>query len=189
MEFNLRKARKLEQTIQSHVDEMKIAVETDVRALGEDHEREQKVRAARTELLAQKSLRESLIRARFEIRRMIGQLNEQTGLNSLMTRREEVQALLKLKLSDAEACDLVQMKDLAEARKRQLEKGESGYHSGVTVRIPVPSEEDISRFRAEAAELRRELEDLEDQLSQKNIGAKLTLSAEVVALLRSQDLL
>ena len=189
MQINLRKARKLEQKIQSQVEAMPNETVVQVRALGSSEERDHKVAIARVELLNQKKLREDLLSARFMIRRLIAAANGKAGMNDLMNRREEIAALLKLSLSTAQTFDASVMSDEAEARRLQIAKGDSGYLSGVFVSAPVAHKEDIEQFKAESSRLKRELEELEDELSQKNLGVKISLPSEAVSLLKSQDLI
>ena len=188
MELNLRKARKLEAKIQAKIDLIVPQGEVEVRALANEATRLNTIGEARKKFLNDIELRNKLVSARFTIRRLVGQANENTGINALVTRREEVQQLLRHAIPTLAFNDANKMEDEALARKIRVEKGESGYNSSTGITVMVATEQDVNDFRKNHAELLKQLDDIEDQLSQKNIGVKVTLPTDVVSLLKSQDL-
>lgn len=189
MEINLRKARKLEAKIQAYIDLINPVTETTVRSLGNEADRLNTMALARKTFLNQLELRTKLTNARFTIRRLIGQANEATGINALITRREEIQQGLRYAVPTVAFYNAYEVEDEAKARRLRVEKGEAGYNTSTSISVNVATEQDVIGFRQAAAELTRQLEDVEDQLSQKNVGVKITLAADVVSLLKSSDLL
>ncbi len=189
MELNLRKARKLEAKIQAFIDLINPVTETTVRSLGNEADRLNAMALARKTFLNQLELRNQLTTARFTIRRLVGQANEATGINALITRREEIQQRLRHAIPTVAFYNATEVEDEARARKIRVEKGETGYNTSTSIAVNVATELDVANFKREASELVRQLEDVEDQLSQKNVGVKITLAADVVSLLKSSDLL
>lgn len=188
MELNLRKARKLEQKIQSHVAKMSVKTSTTVRAMGELEDRMSKVEEARQQALTTYELRKRLTEARFAIRNMIAQANDQVGINALMNEREQLKELLSQYSVVEEVFSAESMEDDAKAKRIQLDKGENSYHFSTGVSVSVLTESDTSEIKDARAALLKRLEDVEDELSQKNVGAKVTLSEDIVTLLQSQGL-
>jgi len=189
MELNLRKARKLEQKIQAYVNKMEVKTTTEVRVMATPEDRKSAVTEARQSLLANGQRRIDLINARFTIRKAIGQTNEVVGINELMAKREELQELLKHATASVEVVDLSTLEDEVTASKVQIEQGKESYGRRATlVSTPVATNEDLKLFKNEEANIKRQLEDVEDQLSQKNLGAKVKLSDDTVALLKTVGL-
>lgn len=190
MELNLRKARKLEQKIQAYVEKMQLKSSINVRVMADAASRQETLQQGRIEFLSDGQRQKELIQTRFAIRQLIGQINEGIGINSLMNKREELQELLKRVSSGVDVLNLAEVEDDVAASKVQIEQGKESYgRRGTVVAAPVSTKEDLELFKNEEAEIKRQLEDVEDQLSQKNLGAKLTLSDDAVALLKSCGLI
>lgn len=189
MDLNLRKARKLEQKIQSHVDSMKLNSEVSVRALSDAISRKQTLDQARQEFLAEGQKQQDLIKARFEIRRLIGNANQTTGINDLMNQREMLQELLAKSSAKVSTVDLAQLEDEVILVQNQVSKGTERYGTKVSVNSAVSTDSDIQLFKKEESDVKNQLEDVEDQLSQKNLGVTITLSDDVTSLLQSNGLL
>lgn len=191
MELSLRKARKLEAKIQATADSLPLSQTLKVRALASSEERAVGLAYARGVYNASLQTQKDLIKARFAIRDSIAQANAAVGINSLMAQRELIQGLLSKSTAAVEALDLAEAEDMANAKKNSLEKGESrGYgEASVTIALPVSTKEDVESFRKNDVDLKKQLEDIEDQLSQKNLGAKISLEDSTVSLLQSVGLL
>jgi hypothetical protein len=189
MKLNLRKARKLEQAITKAIESLMAHPTCDVRVMASEQDRLSFLKEKRESFLANRTLRCDLVKARFEIRKMIGQCNQDAGLSNLMCKREELQDLLKIVSLETTVLDLAHLSDQVTAKKVVLEKGESRYDSGVTVATSVLTEDDCNEIKKQTSGLKREIEKLEDELSQLNLGAKITLCDELVTLLSSQDLI
>lgn len=188
-EINLRKARKLEQKIQAFVDSMKIESSIKVRAMSSSQDRKDALNQARMNLLADGQKQRDLIKARFSIRNLIGKANQDTGINDLMNQREMLQALLAKSSAKVETVNLNEIDDEASYRQNQITKGERGYGDTVTFTSPVATQSDLELFKREDQSVKNQLEDVEDQLSQKNLGAVVTLDDDTVSLLQANGLL
>ncbi|NJO48106.1 MAG: hypothetical protein HC840_00155 [Leptolyngbyaceae cyanobacterium RM2_2_4] len=191
MELSLRKARKLEAKIQATADSLPLSQAIKVRALASSEERAVALSDARLRYNQNVELQRDLITVRFSIREQIAQANESVGVNMLMNEREKTQALLAKSNSGVDVLDIAEAEDMATAKKNSLEGGSSRAYgeSSVTITLPVSTKEDVESFRSNENLLKRRLEEIEDRLSQKNLGAKITLDEKTVQLLQSVGLL
>ncbi|CAM6004809.1 unnamed protein product [Sphagnum balticum] len=191
MELNLRKARKLEAKIAAYLTKDEVKSTATVRIQAGKVERETALLEARTRLTEQVNTRQALTRARFSIRKAIADANHAVGIDSLMNEREEVTTQLALSTAALTPLDSAAAEDLIQAKRARLEKGDSNRYGddGVTVDFSVADARDIATWKANDVAAKRRLEDLEDQLSQKNLGAKITLPSETAKLLGSVGLL
>jgi len=190
MELNLRKARKLEAKILAYVNAMSPSPTVKVRAMADETERHNALAAARRKYLADVDAQESLILIRFYIRKSIAVANSAVGINDLINYREQLTAQLEKSNSGVDVLDYKEAADLAQSKKLQLEKGAERYgETSVTFALPVTTEDDVKSFKSKELQLRKHLEEVEDNLSQKNLGAKIVLSTEYVNLLQSVGLL
>lgn len=189
MELNLRKARKLEQKIKAHIESLDVTPEVELRVLADSTTRQQTLDAARTLFLETKQKQQDLIKARFGIRHAIGITNQNVGINELVNKREAAQATLEKLAKETKALDVAQVEDSASARKTQIEKGEHSYNSSVTITARVLNATDIEELRKEELNIKKNLEDIEDELSSKNVNSKIKLDVNLVNLLQSNGLL
>jgi hypothetical protein len=192
MEINLRKARKLESKINS-VAAKQAALEFNLSILASssDEEALNELSAAKARLTEQIQNSLSLTGVRYSIRRKIEQTNEAVGVNQLMNLREQIQSKLAYynTIEGLDTCSTREMLDLLAAKRKSLEKGSDNFYGKVNVSVQTLSKEEKEALESQAIGLRRELEEIEEQLIQKNVGAKLTLSEDEVALLQSNGLL
>lgn len=192
MEINLRKARKLESKINS-VAAKQAALEFNLSILASssDEEALNELTAAKARLTEQIQNSLSLTGVRYSIRRKIEQANEAVGVNQLMNLREQIQSKLAYynTIEGLDTCSTREMLDLLAAKRKSLEKGSDNFYGKVNVSVQTLSKEEKEALESQAVGLRRELEEIEEQLIQKNVGAKITLSEDEVALLQSNGLL
>lgn len=192
MEINLRKARKLEAKInQAATKQSALEFSLSILASSTDEEAINELTSAKSRLQEQIQNSLKLTEVRYSIRRKIEQANEDVGINQLMNRREEIQSKLAYynTIEGLDTCSQREMLDLLSAKRKSLEKGTDNFYGKVNVTVQTLSEEEKNALTGQAVSLRRELEDIEEQLIQKNVGAKVTLSEDEVALLQSNGLL
>lgn len=193
MDLNLRKARKLESKISKHLEKAELKTSVNVRIKGTIDEASTSVTKGGATLLADLQTLIKLNEVRFDLRNQIANANQGVGVNALMNQREMLKAksTVLMKLMNVEfAPSKEQLTDLLDAKKVQLDKGGESYgRTSVTVDVPVIEEAERNKINAEITSTIKGLEDVEDQLAQKNLGAKVNLSADSVALLQSNGLL
>lgn len=189
MELNLRKARKLEVKLRNVIETASPTSSARVRALGTPAERAEALAQARKEFLNQNDLLLRLIGARFAIRKAIAKANAETGINDLMNRREELQAILSKSQAGVEQLNVNEVEDMAQARKATLERGDRIGEAAVSMILAVATKEDVEAFKKADEVTRKRLEGIEDELAQKNVGVKITLDQETQSLLQTVGLL
>jgi hypothetical protein len=192
MEINLRKARKLEGKIPAAIVKESGTELLEVLASTPPEMALSDLAQARLRLQEQLSNNIQLVEARFSIRRKIEQTNESVGINNLVNAREVLNtkiAYLNL-LQGLQVCSDRELLDKLEHKRKVLDKGESSYHSdGVTITSGIISKTEKEALLSQIDVLKKQLEDIEEELVQKNVGVKITLSANEVTLLQSNGLL
>jgi hypothetical protein len=192
MEINLRKARKLEAKINSlAAKQAALEFNLSILASSTDEEAINELTAAKARLTEQIQNSLALTKVRYAIRRKIEQANEAVGISQLMNDREQIQSKLAYynTIEALDTCSQREMLDLLSAKRKSLEKGNDNFYGKVNVSVNTLSKEEKEALESQAVGLRRELEEIEEQLIQKNVGAKITLGEDEVALLQSNGLL
>ena len=189
MKLSLKKARRLETKIANHLNTQ--STNTVVRVLANDsHENVlTKVKDTQNKVVTDLDQKIKLTQARYSIRNKIDEQNHKTGISSLMNKREQVQHELKVlnAVSKEAKFNVDEVMLTMSSRKAALEKGER--HTDVNIHVDVMDERLSATVKSQVKALRSQLEDIEDQLTQKNAGAEVTLSPEEVELLTVTDLL
>lgn len=195
MELNLRKARKLEVKILKHIESTELKTEVGIRAKASLLDATNKRQEASVALVRQLNDLVKLNEARYTIRNQIAAVNQGIGINDLMTQREQLKSKTSIlqKLASAQAASSnEELQDVLETTAKALEKGETrgyGRNTDVNVNVSVVLEPSRQAIMSEIKDTVKGLEDVEDQLAQKNLGAKVTLSEETVALLKANALI
>lgn len=194
MEMNLRKARKLEAKIAKHIEETQLQTEVGIRAKSTLLDATNKRQEASVKLVQDLNTLVELNTVRYSIRSQIANANQGVGINALMTEREQLKSKANIlkKLANAQlASSAEELQDVLETTAKALEKGETrgyGRNTDVNVNVSVVLESSRQAINEEITATIKGLEDVEDQLAQKNLGAKVTLSDEQVALLKASAL-
>ncbi len=195
MQLNLRKARKLEAKIAKHIETVNLNTEVSIRAKSSLNEATQKRQEASVKLVTDLNQLVNLNELRYSIRSQIANANQGVGINALMTQREQLKSKVKIlsKLATAEmAVSTEELQDVLETTAKALEKGDTrGYGRMTDVKVNTSAVLEHSRqaINTEIQATVKGLEDVEDELAQKNLGAKVTLSDEQVALLKASALI
>ena len=195
MQLNLRKARKLEAKIAKHIETTELQTEVGIRAKSTLLEATAKRQEASVKLVTDLQGLVQLNELRYSIRSQIANANQGVGINALMTQREQLKSKVKIlsKLAAAQtAVSTEELQDVLETTAKALDKGDTrGYGLRTDVKVSTSAVLDHSRqtINTEIVATVKGLEDVEDELAQKNLGAKVTLSEEQVALLKAQALI
>lgn len=189
MKLNLRKARKLETKIANHLNTQHIQTNVKVLANESFDSVQKKVGDAQSKVLQTIETNRKLTQTRYSIRNRIDEQNQKVGINSLMNQREQVQHELKVlnNVSKEARFSMDEVILTMTSKKAALDKGER--HIDVNVNVDVVSEKLAAAVKEQTKSLRNQLEDIEEQLTQKNAGAEVTLTSEEVELLKVSDLL
>ena len=195
MQLNLRKARKLEAKIAKHIETVNLNTEVAIRAKSSLIEATAKRQEASVKLVSDLNSLVQLNELRYSIRSQIANANQGVGINALMTQREQLKSKVKIlsKLATAEmAVSTEELQDVLETTAKALEKGDTrGYGRMTDVKVNTSAVLEHSRqaINTEIQATVKGLEDVEDELAQKNLGAKVTLSEEQIALLKASALI
>ncbi len=192
MKLNLRKARKLETKISNHLQGLDLKLTTPVRIKGSPEDATNAVLTAGQRLVLDLEQATQLNNLRYAIRLSIAQVNEASGINTLMNQREQLkaQAALLIKLQNPTlAPSSTELADILAANSANLDKGNHYGQVQVTTEVSVVSELVRKSLNDNIAITLKGLEDIEDQLAQKNLGAGFELSEDGVKLLQSVGLL
>ena len=194
MEINLRKARKLENKIAKHIETSTLDGVVAVRAKSNINEATEVITKAGTKLLDRLQTLRKLNEVRYSIRSQIANANQGVGINALMTEREQLKSKADIlrKLGEVElapATDVVN--DLLATKALQLDKGDINTYGRpqVTVDVSVVTPQVRDSLNEEIKATIKGLEDVEDLLAQKNLGAKVALGNDEITLLKSEGLL
>lgn len=186
MQINLRKARKLESLIASHTGIDTKFTSISVLASTNDEEATNLLVSAKAALQEQNQNILKLIEVHYSIRRKIELANEAVGINAKINEREVLKKKIAYleQLAEMSTCETKEMLDLLSAKRAVLAKGDNSFYGKVSVEISTMTAQEQEALEAQAASLKKQLEDVEEELLQKNVGAKITLSADEVAVLR-----
>jgi hypothetical protein len=199
MELNLRKARKLESKIQTYLDTEPLQTTVPVRTLGTTKTAVSEVKSARKETLKTLDSRLELSKVRYGIRREIEKKNEECGINSLLNDKVLTEKKLQQykSVGNTPSYTETELGDYLKANKTLLESGtvESDRWGATkaepktTFTVPVLSEKDLEKIESSKTDLTRRLEQIDDDLSLKNMSTKIVLTKDVTKLLESHRLL
>lgn len=193
LSLNLRKARKLENKIAKHISAAELKTEVSIRAKAPIAEATTKRQEAAANMGQELNNLIQLNSVRYNLRLQIAQANESVGINKLMAAREELKSRQEVlqKLAGAQSAVTVEeLQDILETTVKSLDKGGSGYgRLDVNVSTSLLLEETKVLIKETNSSLVTALEEVEDELAQKNLGAKVTLGASDVALLTANNLI
>ena len=189
MELKLRKARKLETLVNSYCAVDSKFCSVDILASTPDEEATDILLSSKKALQEQNENVLKLIEVKYSIRRKIEQANESIGISVLMNKRETIKNKISYyeSLTNLDTCENKELLDLLASKRAALDKG--GMFSGkVNVTASTLSKLEKEALEVQMEQLQRQLEDVEEELLQKNVGGKITLSAEEVEVLKLNGL-
>lgn len=192
MELNLRKTRKLESAIQTHLDSTRVDTTAVVRILGTLEEGKASVEAQRKASLAKLPERETLLRLRYKLRREIEKKNEELGINELIGQKVLLNNLSKAEFISSAGPEGLEFDDQFAMQKKSYETpSTSSYgHSNksTSYAVLIFTKADVAECEAKKLEYKRQIAKIEDRLGELNIVGKVKLSEDEVKLLQSHGL-
>lgn len=198
MQLNLRKARKLEQKIQKHIDAQNFSSHSEVRVKGTVEQALRQIDVDKKIFLQDLQQLNALLELRFNIRNRISDANTKLGINNLMNQKELLEAKHRLLVKAtsnpglgrqlATTPDEASLDDLLKARAGVLDRSTSEYGLNPTVSVPIFSGAEVEAFEQQGRSNAQAQENIEDDLSQKNIGGTVSLTTDEVTLLKTVGL-
>lgn len=191
MEFNLRKARKLESCIQNYLSENTIDVKATIRSMGSLDEAKQSVHSKREEFYKLTKEREQLFRLKYFIRRKIEIHNEKSGINELINEKVMLEMIIKdlENINKNEVYTEIELNDLLKLNALRNENKASDYMVKTKFSNPILDKKDIEDLQEKKFEIKKRIEKIDDDLSCLNLSEKFILNESDIKLLRSNKLL
>ncbi len=194
MELNLRKARKLESKISRLIVEERNSLNPDkLVRINADVQTEvlPALVQAREDFLGKVSNINQLVDARFSIRRMIGESNENSGINLNINNK----VVLEHKLSTVNAISLDKLLDSKELedessilRSALANGGDRFGRVQTNFNANFLHTKDEERFKEDRSELIKNIEGIEDKLLELNYSTKIKLDNDIITLLKTNSL-
>lgn len=192
MDLNLRKARKLEQKINDLIKERDFNTVTEVRLKSTVEQALDQISSDKEIFYKEVSRTAELVNLRFSIRKRIDKVNYTLGINDLMNEKELLNAKTELNVSlknkAKAALSKEQLEDTMKMTAGALERSSSNYGLSATLATNILTTSELEDLKKEILDLKKQQENLDDQLSQKNLGGLVTLTPEEVILLQSEGL-
>ena len=187
MNITLRKSNALQNAIQDHVKS--IEVKTQV-TLNEFQSAAAEIATARDGLVANDRRRAKLTQALYSIRAAVGRANAESGVADLLSKAAYVdKRLAQIKgLVESDAAEAVTVVDgkLEKIRNDKSERRMYGY--GDTVNTGVLTAEQISDYKKEMQDLKKEKQAINDRVLELNIRTEIVLDSDLVSLLQYEQL-
>ena len=187
MKLSLRKANALQNAIQDHVKT--IDFKTSI-SLNEFKDGAAEVTQARANVLANDVRRSELTRAVYEIRKLTGRANVESGVADLLTdaalidkRLGQLKGLSESKI--AESMEVLVGK-LAKLKDTEGKSRVYGYNDSVETGVLTQVQMDL--FKSQIRELKKEKQTINDKVLELNVRTEITLSLDTVKLLQKEQL-
>lgn len=193
MELNLRKARKLESKIDSLVKKLNNQVKTSKSVrVNADIQTEvlPELVEARNEFSQNYENIISLVDAKYSIRQLIGDKNQESGINSKINEKVKLENRLSIinnVLNSFDYLDQRELEDDSARYKALLENGDRFSRSTFEANFLLQKDED--NYKNEKINLNKQVEKIEDELLDLNASTKIKLSKDLVSLLQLNNLL
>ena len=186
MELNLKKARKLEASIQKFLDKG-FSTTINVRSTETPENARKAIEKAAKEKAVELLDRDKLLAIRYDIRRQIEAKNESSGINSLINEK----VLLEKKVAQYGEISGEAPSDMELAAELQIASDmlKNGNNFLKHVEFGVFGENFLKVVLDEVHGHQKHIETLEDKIAEKNLSNKVKLNAEQTKLLQTKRLL
>lgn len=197
MKLSLRAARKLESKISLHLEENPLQAQAKVRVSADVGSAEAEMDKARVAVLDLMKANEELLALRFHLRQLISDENAKSGIDSLMNQKvfkQQMVSQLKTITNSEARLSKEELQDTLSLGKAKLNNGgvQDRYgreSSGISVQVSVLTSEDIEGLKKRRVEITREIEQIEEKLTELNYSQKIEISKESEVLLQKNNLL
>lgn len=188
MKLSLRKASALQNAIQDHIKT--IDIKTSVQ-LNEFQDAETMLLNARATVLANDVRRSELTRTIYDLRKLTGRANVESGVADLLTDAALVDKRLGhlTGLSETTVAEDLTVLTGKLTRLKEQEKTSRVYGYNDTVNTGVLAQEQIEMFKSQIRELKKEKQTINDKILELNVRTEITLTDDVVKLLQKEQLL
>jgi len=190
MQITLRKANALQSSILEAMKNIKI--ETLV-TINEFETPEVKLGTANTNLFVNDQRRSDLLLAQFSIRGLVGAANATSGIDAKLTQAayidKRMSQLTELVSADKQMDLSVIKGKLDKIRNRKEESRASLYGRDDDVTTPVQTEEQLASVKNLMLDLKKQKQKLNDEVLELNVRTEISLTDEVVSILKKENLI
>lgn len=188
MKLTLRKANALQNAIQDHIKT--IDVKTSI-SLNEFQDEKLEVQNAVKTAIDNATRRSELTRIVYEIRKLTGRANVESGVADLLTDGALIdKQLAQLKgLSESKVQEdmLVLTGKLAKLKEQETKSRVYGYND--SVETGVFDAVQIESFKSTSRNLKKEKQTINDKVLELNVRTEIELNSDIVELLKTEQLL
>jgi hypothetical protein len=191
MNITLRKANAVQNSINDTVKSIKINFDLE---LNEFQDVEAAITQANAELVVNDGRRQKLIMALYNIRALVGTANAASGINTALAKAAFIDKRIGQLEQFASASEMIDL----EVIKGKLEKiknnqGETSrsriYGYNDTVPTSVLAKDQIAQAKAEILNLKKQKQQINDEVLELNIKTEVPLNEDTVATLQAEGLL
>lgn len=192
MNITLRKANAVQNSINDTVKSIKVDFTVE---LNEFQDVEAAITKANAELVTNDGRRQKLTMALYNIRALVGTANAASGINTALAKAAFIDKRIGQLEELAKATEITSLEVIkGKLEKIKNDKGETSRRSSIygysdTVSTSVLGREQIAQAKAEVLNLKKQKQQLNDEVLELNIKTEIPLSDDVVASLQAEGLL
>ena len=191
MKITLRKASALQTSIQEAIKNIDVTVKTE---LNEFEDVQTKLDAVNATLIKNDQRRASLTACLYDIRSLVGGANALSGINDRLAKAayidKRIGQLTALTAADAVQESLAVITGKVEKLKAPDASGRRsiyGYNDTVSTGVLAP--EQVAQFKAQALDLKKSKQKLNDEILELNVRTEIELPSEVEMVLNQEGLI
>ena len=191
MNITLRKANAVQNSINDTIKGIKVDFTVE---LNEFQDVEAAITKANSDLVTNDGRRQKLTMALYNIRALVGTANAASGINTALAKAAFIDKRIGQLEELAKATEITSL-DVIKGKLEKIknDKGENArrsiYGYGDTVSTSVLGREQIAQAKAEVLNLKKQKQQLNDEVLELNIKTEIPLSEDVVASLQAEGLL
>jgi hypothetical protein len=188
MKISLRKAKVVQTNILECIESIRYVLSVEI---NEFQDVNALMQQAYNNTIAADKRRNDLTAAIYEIRDLVGAANASSGIDTLLTQIAYIDRRVKQVTELSNATEVLPPEVLAGRVERlKFEKESIGsYRSGSTSYTGIFTREQLTQFKAEITQLKRQRQRLNDRLLHLNMTTEISLKDETVNLLKGEDIL
>ena len=185
MQVTLRKANKIQHSILEAIKGLDFT--TSVR-VNEFEDAGEQIKAVRDVFFTHRATREKLVGALYEIRKAVARANCENSVNDMLADvamlEKQIQFVSTYADQKPRESDAV-----LNGKLDKLKKAKDDYYRSDEVSTGIFSKEEVTEFKRELAELKRQKQDLQDSLLELNVQTTIELDEETERFLQKADVL
>jgi hypothetical protein len=189
MQLSLRKANALQILINDEIKNIVLSTKVE---LNEFEPAAGAIDKVRVELFNNIDRKAALMNALYSIRELVSDANSATGISKILAKLANIEKLSQMYVllasSEVKAPDEV-IKGKLYKISDKIQSERNMYHNNDTVTTSVILQQELITYRERVLSLKKEKQQLSDQLLEKNVSTKIVLDNTVVALLTTANLL